>query len=87
VKKNNDWKCYNTVFLMAPRYIAAGIATISILGSGIGIGIVFHGFLTAFAKNPTYENKLFTYTLLGFALVEAIALFGLMIVFLLLFAF
>jgi F-type H+-transporting ATPase subunit c len=68
------------------RLIAAGLATISIAGAGIGIGSVFSGFLTALSKNPTIEAKLFTYALLGFALTEAIALFGLMIVFLILFA-
>jgi len=68
------------------RLIAAGIATISIAGAGIGIGSVFSGFLTALAKNPQIEGKLFTYALLGFALTEAIALFGLMVVFLILFA-
>jgi F-type H+-transporting ATPase subunit c len=68
------------------RLIAGGLATISIAGAGIGIGSVFSGFLTALAKNPQIEGKLFTYALLGFALTEAIALFGLMVVFLILFA-
>jgi F-type H+-transporting ATPase subunit c len=68
------------------KLLAAGLATISIAGAGVGIGIVFAGFMTALVKNPTLENKLFTYALLGFALTEAIALFGLMIVFLILFA-
>jgi len=68
------------------RLIAAGLATISIAGAGIGIGSVFSGFLTALSKNPQIEGKLFTYALLGFALTEAIALFGLMVVFLILFA-
>ena len=71
---------------MSARYIAAGLATISICGAGIGIGCVFSGFLTAYAKNPLVEDKLFTYALLGFALTEAIALFGLMVAFLILFA-
>jgi F-type H+-transporting ATPase subunit c len=68
------------------RLIAAGLATISLAGPGAGIGILFGGFLTALAKNPPMEQKLFAYALLGFALTEAIALFGLMIVFLILFA-
>lgn len=68
------------------RLIAAGLATISIAGAGVGIGTVFSGFLSALSKNPHIENKLFTYALLGFALTEAIALFGLMVVFLILFA-
>ena len=52
----------------------------------LGLYDFFSGFLTALSKNPNIENKLFTYTLLRFALTEAIALFGLMIVFLILFA-
>jgi len=71
---------------MGAKLIAAGLATISIAGAGAGIGTLFSGFLVALAKNPLLEQKLFTYALLGFALTEAIALFGLMIVFLILFA-
>ena len=69
------------------KLVAAGLATISLAGSGAGIGFVFAGFLGALARNPREENKLFSYALLGFALTEAIALFGLMIVFLILFGF
>jgi F-type H+-transporting ATPase subunit c len=69
------------------KLIGAGLATISISGSGAGIGVLFSGFLTACAKNEAAEQKLFTYALLGFALTEAIALFGLMITFIILFAF
>jgi len=69
------------------KLIAGGLATISILGSGIGIGNLFSGFLLAFARNPALFKKLFTYVILGFALTEAIALFGLMMAFLILFAF
>jgi len=68
------------------KFLAAGLATISIAGAGIGIGTVFAGYLTALARNPDIEKKLFTYALLGFALTEAIALFGLMVAFLILFA-
>ena len=69
------------------KLIAVGLSTISILGSGIGIGIVFGALMLAFARNPFLLKQLFTYAILGFALTEAIALFGLMMAFLLLFAF
>jgi len=69
------------------KLLGAGLATISIAGSGAGIGILFAGFLTAYSKNQGLEQQLFSYTLLGFALTEAIALFGLMIAFIILFAF
>lgn len=73
--------------ILLAKLIGAGLATISLAGSGVGIGVVFAGFLNAFARNPKDEKKLLTYALLGFALTEAIALFGLMIVFLILFGF
>jgi F-type H+-transporting ATPase subunit c len=69
------------------KSVGAGLAAISMLGSGVGIGVIFAGFLVAYARNPREEKKLFSYALLGFALTEAIALFGLMIVFLILFGF
>jgi F0F1-type ATP synthase membrane subunit c/vacuolar-type H+-ATPase subunit K len=54
----------------------------------VGIGVIFAGFLNALARNPKDEKKLLTCALLGFALTEAIALFGLMVnIFLILFSF
>lgn len=67
------------------KFIAAGLSTLSLAGSGIGISLVFAGFLIASSRNPNIMGKLFTYTILGFALTEAIALFGLMMAFLILF--
>jgi F-type H+-transporting ATPase subunit c len=75
------------ILFLGLKLVGAGLAAISMLGSGVGIGIVFAGFLVSYARNPKEESKLFSYTLLGFALTEAIALFGLMIVFLILFGF
>ena len=71
---------------MWAKFIGAGLSTISICGSGVGIGQVFGNFLIALSLNPRLESILFTYALLGFALTEAVALFGLMITFLILFA-
>lgn len=75
------------ILFVGLKLVAAGLAAISMVGSGVGIGIIFAGFLISYARNPKEESKLFSYTLLGFALTEAIALFGLMIVFLILFGF
>jgi F-type H+-transporting ATPase subunit c len=69
------------------KIIAAGLATISLAGSGVGIGIIFAGLMHSVARNPHLTKQLFAYAILGFALTEAIALFGLMMAFLLLFAF
>ena len=75
------------MFLTAAKLIGAGLATISLAGSGVGIGIVFGCLVVGLARNPSLNKQLFTYAILGFALTEAIALFGLMITFLILFGF
>lgn len=75
------------ILFIGLKLIGAGLAAVSMAGSGVGIGVIFAGFLVSYARNPKEESKLFSYTLLGFALTEAIALFGLMIVFLILFGF
>lgn len=69
------------------KLIAAGSATIGLAGVGAGIGIVFAGLLHSVARNPSQTKQLFTYAIMGFALTEAIALFVLMVVFLILFTF
>jgi F-type H+-transporting ATPase subunit c len=73
--------------LQASKLMAAGLATISLAGSGVGIGIVFGALITSVARNPFLTKQLFIYAILGFALTEAIALFGLMMAFLILFGF
>lgn len=73
------------MLLQCAKIIGSGLATISISGAGVGIGVVFSGLLNAFAKNPALSKQLFTFALFGFALTEAIALFGLMMSFLLLY--
>lgn len=77
---------FSAAFILASKAIGAGLATIALAGVGTGIGIVFAGFLTAYSRNPSLKQDLFSNALLGFALVEAIALFGLMMAFLLLYS-
>ena len=60
------------------QLIGAGLATVSLAGSGVGIGLVFASFIFSLSTNPELEKQLFSYTILGFALSEAIALFALM---------
>jgi len=73
------------MLLKSAKLIGAGLATISLAGAGVGIGVVFSALIISIARNPSLSKQLFTYTLLGFALTEAIALFGLMMAFLILF--
>ena len=71
----------------AAKLIGAGLATIGVAGSGVGIGNVFGALIGGYARNPSLKQQLFGYAILGFALSEAIALFALMIAFLILFTF
>jgi len=72
--------------LESAKLIGAGLATISISGAGVGVGRVFASIVSAIARNPSRLRQRFTYTLLGFALTEAIALFGRMMSFLILYS-
>jgi len=73
--------------LQAYKFVGAGLATISLAGSGVGIGIIFAALINSYSRTPNHQEQLFSYTILGFALTEAIALFGLIIAFLILFGF
>jgi len=69
----------------ASKLIGAGLSTISICGTGVGIGIIFNGLILGFSRNPEFQGQMFAYAILGFALTESIALFGLMMALLILF--
>lgn len=71
--------------LQSAKLIGAGLATIGLTGVGAGIGLVFGALVLAYARNPSLKQQLFGYTILGFALTESIALFALMMAFLILF--
>lgn len=50
------------------------------------VGLVFAALINSTSRNPSLRPQLFSYTILGFALTEAIGLFALMMAFLLLYA-
>lgn len=69
------------------KYVGAGAATIGLAGAGAGIGTVFGSYIIAVSRNPSLQEDLFKVCILGFALTEAMALFALMMAFLILFSF
>lgn len=69
----------------AAKMFGAGIAVIALLGVGIGIGNIFSSLITSIARNPAARDQVFGIGILGFALTEAVALFALLIAFLILF--
>ena len=55
------------------------------LSSFVHFGNIFSSFIEAVGRNPAARSEVFTMTMLGFALVEAIALFALVIALVILF--
>lgn len=71
--------------LVVSKGLGAGLATIALAGVGAGIGIVFGSLIHSVSRNPSLSKQLFGYAILGFALSEAMALFALLVAFLILF--
>lgn len=67
------------------KYIGAGFAMIALLGVGIGLGNIFSSLVSAIARNPSAKNEVMPVGLLGFAVTEAVAIFALLIAFIILF--
>jgi F-type H+-transporting ATPase subunit c len=75
------------MLLQSAKFLGAGLATIGLAGAGIGIGSIFSSLVLGISRNPSLQQELTKTAILGFALTEAIALFCLMMAFLILFAF
>lgn len=73
--------------IAAAKLIGAGLATIALLGVGIGLGNIFSAQINAIARNPSAADEVRRATIFGFAMTEAIGLFALLIALLILFAF
>lgn len=71
--------------LDAAKMIGAGLAVIGLSGVGVGIGSIFSSLIGSIARNPATRPQIFPLAMLGFALVEAVALYALLISFLILF--
>jgi F-type H+-transporting ATPase subunit c len=67
------------------KMIGSGLATIALGGVGNGLGIIFGNLLVSVSRNPGLSRQLFNFAILGFAFTEAIALFTMMIAFLIMF--
>ncbi len=67
------------------KMLGAGIAMIALAGVGIGMGTIFGSLVTSVAGNPASRDRVFGLAILGFALTEAVALYALVIAFIILF--
>ena len=65
--------------------VSGSIATIgyglAAIGPGIGVALVFAAYIQSSARQPESAGYNRTWLILGFALVEALALFGLVLAF------
>jgi len=58
----------------AAKLIGAGLATMGMIGAGIGVGTIFGNFLSGALRNPSAAGGQFTNLMLGTALVEALGI-------------
>jgi len=67
--------------------IGAGLSIgLAAIGAGIGIGLVGQGATTGLARNPEIQPKLMVFMILGMALAESVAIYGLVVSLILLYA-
>ncbi len=67
------------------RYIGAGLATMGVIGAGVGLGVLFGGYLQGALRNPTAAPSQQPMLFLGMALTEAMGIFALVLAFIILF--
>lgn len=54
---------------------------LSAIGPGIGVGLIFAAYVSGVARQPESRGLLQPIAILGFALAEALAIFGLVLFF------
>lgn len=69
----------------AAKLIGAGLATMGMIGAGLGVGTIFGNFLSGALRNPSAAAGQFTNLMLGAALVEALGILSFVLSLLILF--
>jgi F-type H+-transporting ATPase subunit c len=69
----------------AAKMIGAGLATLGMIGGGIGVGHIWANYFTAIARNPAAKDEIGANIWIGFAVTEAIAIYALVVALLVLF--
>ena len=78
---------HNYLLLMGFKLMAGAVANCAFLGVAVGVGIIYGSLLISIGRNPSQRDELIRYAFIGFSLVEASGLIGLVISLLLLFGF
>ena len=72
---------------LALTVLGAGLSIVlDAFGAGIGIGSIGNGATMGLARNPEVQPKLMVFMILGMALAESVAIYGLVISLILLYA-
>ncbi len=71
--------------LHSARMIGAGLATMGLIGAGVGLGVLFGGYLQGALRNPAAAPGAQPMLFLGLALTEALGIFALVMTFIILF--
>ncbi len=68
------------------KYVGAGLACLAMLGAAVGVGNIFASYLQAAIRNPSAAQQQFGNLIFGFAVTEALGIFGFVIALVLIFA-
>jgi F-type H+-transporting ATPase subunit c len=68
------------------NYVGAGLACLAMLGAAIGVGNIFGSYLSGALRNPSAADGQFGRLIFGFAVTEALGIFGFAIALILIFA-
>jgi len=54
---------------------------LAVIGAGIGVAMIFSALINGTARQPEAYSRMFSSTIIGFAVVEALAILGFVLVF------
>ena len=76
---------YQMLLVIGFKLVAAAIASNAFTGVAIGVGFIFASLVYSISRNPSQRDELLRFSFIGFSLVEASGLIGLVMSFVLLF--